>query len=180
MNYLTRLLAVSLLASVSGVAAAAEPQPVPAAPVANEKPAAAAVAPDVAASAAVNAPAAPASAAEIDTRPLTLIDVLREAASKLAAPKVEKVAAPTATWVIDKDERIDLALKRWAAEAGWALSWLPNVSWECPSRVEFKASFTAAVIQVVEALNQDGKRLRLRIFDYEGGRSMEVVTDAQS
>lgn len=85
-------------------------------------------------------------------------------------------AAAAQTWVIERGERIDLAIQRWAPEAGWAVSWSLPVSWECPARVEFKGEFTNAVIEVIEALNQDGKRLRLRIFDK--GRFMEVVSDA--
>lgn len=94
----------------------------------------------------------------------------------LTAGEHPNASAASQAWVIERGERIDLALQRWAPEAGWAVSWSLPISWECPARVEFKGEFTNAVIEVIEALNQDGKRLRLRIFDK--GRYMEVVSDA--
>lgn len=98
-------------------------------------------------------------------------------ASSLAAVPVPLTqVAKEQPWAIERGERIDLALQRWAAKAGWTLSWVPMVSWECPARVEFNGDFSNVAIQVIEALNQDGKRLRLRIFD--SGRFMEVVSDA--
>ncbi|MEJ6002716.1 TcpQ domain-containing protein [Paucibacter soli] len=111
------------------------------------------------------APAPLAAASGVSSQPSAVPDVV----GAQAAPK-------SVPWSIERGERIDLALQRWAATAGWSLNWVPLVSWECPARVEFNGDFTSVAIQVIEALNQDGKRLRLRIFD--SGRYMEVVSDA--
>ncbi len=181
MNTASRLIAALAIAAFAGLACAEGVEP-PAAPASVALPSSTdrdSKAPAVSADAPAPVAAAP-QAAETPARSVSLLDVLREAAAKLAAPSSEKPQQPALVWVIEKDERIDLALKRWAAEAGWGISWLPKLGWESPSHVEFKGSFTDAVIRVVESLNQDGKRLRLRIFDYEGGRYMEVVSDAQS
>ncbi|MFK4705768.1 hypothetical protein ABIC83_002607 [Roseateles asaccharophilus] len=106
-----------------------------------------------------------------------LVTIIPPAAASAPAASPAPVPAPKEqAWAIERGERIDLALQRWAAKAGWTVSWVPLVSWECPARAEFNGDFSTVAIQVIEALNQDGKRLRLRIFD--SGRYMEVVSDA--
>lgn len=102
----------------------------------------------------------------------------KEAPAAQVAPENSAARADgnQSQWRIERDERIDAALHRWAASSGWTVAWLPTITWECPAPVSFQGDFQSAVVQVVDALNQDGKRLRLRI--YESGRYMEVVADA--
>lgn len=101
-------------------------------------------------------------------------DDVRKVVTLRTVDGTQPAAAPI--WRIERDERIDLALQRWATSVGWTLVWGPSISWECPSTVTFQGDFQSVAVQVVSALNADGKRLRLRI--YESGQYMEVVPDA--
>lgn len=106
------------------------------------------------------------------------LDYVADDARKVVTLRTIDGAEPAAspTWRIERDERVDLALQRWATSVGWTLVWGPSISWECPSTVTFQGDFQSVAVQVVSALNADGKRLRLRI--YESGQYMEVVPDA--
>lgn len=105
--------------------------------------------------AATSAPAAP----EPDSGPSTV-------AAEAAPAKV--------VWRLVGGLPIHTQLEAWAKSAGWSFAWKSRRSWLVPADTEFvNVAFDAAVEEVVRTLYQQGKPVRLELW--EKNRVAEVV-----
>ncbi len=80
------------------------------------------------------------------------------------------------TKIIAKGALIHEALKTMVAVDGWTLEWYPAVSWRAIATVDFNElkDASAAAIEVITILREEGKPVSLRISD--GNKVMEVLS----
>lgn len=80
-----------------------------------------------------------------------------------------------AGYVLRTGELISSDLAIWAQREGWEFFWQPTVSWRTVRGAQFpQTDIAAAVTEVVNILRDEGKPVRLRIF--EGNKVMEVIS----
>lgn len=87
------------------------------------------------------------------------------------------VAAPSpkaagTTWRLRRGQALHLQLRDWATAAGWQLEWRLGRSWLVPADTEFAGTFDQAVERVVLGLADEGKAVRLKIW--EGNHVAEI------
>lgn len=81
-------------------------------------------------------------------------------------------AAAGTTWRLRRGQALHLQLRDWATAAGWQLEWRLGRSWLVPADTEFAGTFDQAVERVVLGLADEGKAVRLKIW--EGNHVAEI------
>ncbi|HYD63748.1 MAG TPA: toxin co-regulated pilus biosynthesis Q family protein [Noviherbaspirillum sp.] len=96
------------------------------------------------------------------------------------APKSEandtasKAANHAKTWVLTpQDKTLQSGLSRWAAAAGWQLSWELSVDYPITTRTEISGTFDEALEIVAKSLARS--EVPIKVFAYEGNKVIRVV-----
>lgn len=87
--------------------------------------------------------------------------------------KAADAGAAQGRWVLPAGAEIHTVLADWAAKAGWTFKWGLPKTWVIPAQASFDGSFETAIANVVEALYQQGKPVRLMLW--EGNKYAEVI-----
>ncbi|RJF92120.1 hypothetical protein D3871_26105 [Noviherbaspirillum saxi] len=91
-----------------------------------------------------------------------------------AAQAAEKEAAKAVTWDIrSTDKTIRSALARWAASAGWQLSWELSVDYPVYAQASFPGQFENAVESVVKSLEHT--EVPVRAVFYRGNHVLRLI-----
>lgn len=76
-------------------------------------------------------------------------------------------------WTLSAGLPIHTQLNEWAQRAGWSFAWRPERTWLVPADATFTGSFDKAISAVIQALFDQGKGVRLALW--EGNKFAEVT-----
>lgn len=94
--------------------------------------------------------------------------------SKPCAAKVASAVEPSLrVWRLSAGLPVSKQFGDWARRADWGFDWRPPKTWLVPADLEIRGSFDAAISQAVQMLYDQGKPIRLHIW--EGNCYAEVI-----
>jgi hypothetical protein len=86
----------------------------------------------------------------------------------VGAHPVRELQAPASNgvevWHLRQGDALHTSLEQWARSSGWQLHWRVPVSWRVAADTSFQGDFPSVLSEVIEALFDEGKPVRLAIW----------------